>query len=64
MVTEDSDLVVYGCRELVYKMDSQGHADGFELESLLGPPPERLLRDGGGRLPRGSSASAASPWRC
>jgi exonuclease-1 len=53
VVTEDSDLIVYGCRLLVFKMDSQGHGDGFELESLLGaePPAWVLCADTGRLLP-------------
>lgn len=43
VVTEDSDLMVYGCRRVVYKLDSHGNGMEFELEWALGPPPERLM---------------------
>jgi hypothetical protein len=36
VVTEDSDLVAYGCRRVLFKMDAGGHCIELSAERLFG----------------------------
>ncbi|XP_019443270.1 PREDICTED: exonuclease 1 [Lupinus angustifolius] len=36
VITEDSDLIAYGCSDVVFKMDRNGNGEGIELEQVFG----------------------------
>ena len=39
VITEDSDLVTYGCPYVIFKADRSGHGQQLALADLFGPPP-------------------------
>lgn len=34
IITEDSDLLVFGCKTVLYKLDKEGHVQEFKKERL------------------------------
>lgn len=38
VVTEDSDALVFGCRQVLYKLEHTGHGQLVELDKVLSSP--------------------------
>jgi 5'-3' exonuclease len=45
VVTEDSDLIIYGCKRILFKLDSNGMGQEFLLDSLIAAPPPEVIGD-------------------
>ena len=70
MITEDSDLVSYGCPYVIFKADRSGFGQQLALAALFGAPPaaSQIAAEGpgsgpssGGAIPGGRGSGPGKP---